>query len=255
MADHGRRLAACAMPSTVWGRDVAETYDAASAAMFEPDLLVPTVDLLFELARGGPALELAVGTGRVALPLAGRGITVSGIELSPHMARQLRAKPGGQDLAVTIGDMTTARVAGDFKLVYLVWNAIMNLTTQDEQVAVFANAAAHLEPGGCFVVEVGVPKPPVEGEVARVFTMEEGRVGIDTYDDLVGQILSSHHWVTLEGRFVRFSAPYRYVWPAELDLMARVAGMRLKHRWAGWRREPFTSASTNQVAVFEKPAA
>ena len=238
----------------MWGREVAEAYDATSAALFDPAVLDPTVELLDELARGGPALELAIGTGRVALPLVDRGLRVSGIELSPHMVEQLRAKPGAEDLAVTIGDMTTARMPGAFTLVFLVCNAIMNVTTQDEQVAVFINAAAHLALGGLFVVEVVVPRPlnlPV-GEIGRVFTMEDDHVGIDTFDDLVGQISSSHHWMAVGGRLIRHSAPYRYVWPSELDLMARIAGLRLKHRWAGWDRAAFTSDSPNQVAVFEK---
>ncbi|HSS08948.1 MAG TPA: class I SAM-dependent methyltransferase, partial [Acidimicrobiales bacterium] len=176
------------MASITWGREVAEAYDAASASMFDPAVLDPTVDFLAELARGGPALELAVGTGRVALPLSTRGVSVSGIELSLHMAEQLRAKPGADAVAVTIGDMTTTRLAGSFKLVYVVWNAIMNVTTQEEQVAVFVNAAAHLEPGGCFVVEVGVPEPHWRrpDELGRVFTMEDDHVGIYTYDDPVG---------------------------------------------------------------------
>jgi len=238
----------------MWGREVAEVYDAVSTAMFDPAVLDPTVELLDELARGGPALELAIGTGRIALPLVARGVRVSGIELSPHMVEQLRAKPGAEEVAVTIGDMTTTRVPGAFRLVYLVWNAIMNVTTQDEQVAVFINASAHLAPNGFFVVEAVVPQPLdlPNREIGRVFTMEDDHVGIDTFDDPVGQIASSHHWMAVGGRLVRHSAPYRYVWPSELDLMARIAGLRLKHRWAGWDRSPFTSASANQVAVFEK---
>jgi SAM-dependent methyltransferase len=218
--------------------------------------LNPIVDLLVELAGGGPALEFAVGTGRVALALSARGVSVQGIELSPHMAERLRAKPGADAVPVTIGDMTTTQVSGSFKLVYLVANTIMNVTTQDEQLAVFANAAAHLEPGGCFVVEVIVPQlrrvPP--GEVARVFTLEPDHVGIETFDDLVGQIAWSHHWVDVGGRLVRHSAPYRYVWPSELDLMAKIAGFRLNARWAAWDRAPFTSDSASQVAVFELPS-
>jgi SAM-dependent methyltransferase len=237
-----------------WGRDVAEVYDAASAAMFDPVLLDPAVDVLCDLARGGPALELAIGTGRVALPLSARGVTVQGIELSPHMVEQLRAKPGADAITVTIGDMATTRVHDTFTLVYLVWNAITNVTTQQEQVAVFANAAAHLEPGGCFVVEVVVPQlrrlPP--GEAGRVFTLEPDHVGIETFDDLVGQVSWSHHWMDVGGRIVRHSAPYRYVWPSELDLMAQLAGFRLRDRWAGWNRQPFTSDSAGQVAVFER---
>ena len=243
-----------AVASISWGKDVADVYDATSAAMFDPAVLDPAVDVLFDLARGGPALEFAIGTGRVALPLSARGVTVQGIELSPHMAEKLSAKPGADAVTVTIGDMTTTRVSGAFKLVYLVWNAIMNVTTQQEQVAVFANAAAHLESGGCFVVEVVVPQlrrvPP--GEAGRVFTLDPDHVGIETFDDLVGQVSWSHHWMEVEGRLVRHSAPYRYVWPSELDLMAQLAGFRLRDRWAGWTRAPFTSDSTEQVAVFEK---
>jgi SAM-dependent methyltransferase len=244
---------AVSMGSVTWGRDLAEVYDATYAAMFEAPVLNPTIDRLAEFARGGPALEFAVGTGRVALPLSARGISVHGLELSPHMAEQLRAKSGADAVPVTIGDMTTARVPGAFKLVYLVANTIMNVTTQEDQIAVFANAAAHLKPGGLFVVEVIVPQlrsvPP--GEIGRVFTLDPDHVGIETFDDLVGQIAWSHHWMEVGGRLVRHSAPYRYVWPSELDLMARTAGLRLLHRWAGWDKAPFTSDSTSQVAVFE----
>lgn len=242
------------MGSEVWGQEIAEAYDVASAVMFEPVRLDPAVDLLFELAAGGPALEFAVGTGRVALPLAERGLRVSGIELSPHMAGELQRKPGADAIDITIGDMTTTRVDGEFTLVYLVWNSIMNVTTQDEQVRVFENAAAHLAPGGCFVVEVIVPKlrhVPF-GEVGHVFELRPEHVGIETFDDTAEQIASSHHWINVDGRLVYHSAPYRYIWPSELVLMARVAGMRLRHRWADWNRAPFTSDSPNQVAVFEK---
>ncbi|HEX2849117.1 MAG TPA: class I SAM-dependent methyltransferase [Acidimicrobiales bacterium] len=245
------------MGSVMWGAEIADVYDATSAAMFVPEVLEPTVDVLAELAGSGRALELAIGTGRVALPLSARGVRVAGIELSPHMVAQLRAKPGADDVPVTIGDMTTARVAGEFRLVYLVYNTIMNVTTQGEQVAVFANAAAHLVPGGCFVVEVVVPQirrlPP--GEVGRVFTMESDHVGVETFDDLAGQITWSHHWMQVEGRTVRHSAPYRYVWPSELDLMARLAGLQLDARWGGWDRSPFTSDSASQVAVYRTPVA
>jgi SAM-dependent methyltransferase len=240
--------------SITWGRELAEVYDGTSTAMFEPAVLEPTVDVLAELAGSGPALEFAVGTGRVALPLRARGVAVHGIELSPPMVEQLRAKPGADAVPVTVGDMTTTRVPGSFTLVYLVWNAIMNVTTQDGQLAVFANAAAHLEPGGCFVVEVIVPqlRRVPAGEVGRVFTLDPDHVGIETFDDLVGQVTWSHHWMEVGGRLVRHSAPYRYVWPSELDLMARIAGFRLRERWAGWDRAPFTSDSASQVAVFEK---
>jgi SAM-dependent methyltransferase len=242
------------MGTVLWGPEVAEAYDATSAAMFDPAVLDPAVDALIDLADEGRALELAIGTGRVGLALVARGVEVHGIELSPHMVEQLRAKPGGDDLPVTIGDMTSTRVPGPFALVYLVWNTIMNVTTQDEQVAVFENAAAHLVPGGRFVVEVGVPqlrRYPVD-EPRRVSSIDADHVGIDTLDDLIGQIQSSHHWWTIAGRPLQHSAPYRYVWPSELDLMARVAGLRLEDRWAGWDRSPFTSESDSQVAVYQK---
>ena len=244
------------MTSEVWGKELAIEYDTTSAAMFDPDVLGPTVDCLVELARGGPVLEFAVGTGRVALELGARGLSVSGIELSPHMADQLRAKPGADSVQIAIGDMTMTRVDGTFQLVYLVWNTIMNVTTQDGQVAVFENAAAHLDLGGYFVVEVGVPKQDRSptGEFGQVFAMEDNHIGIDTFDDPVAQILSSHHWFEVNGHLLRRSGQYRYVWPSELDLMARVAGMRLVHRWAGWRKEAFTSESDSQVAVYEKVA-
>jgi SAM-dependent methyltransferase len=243
------------MGSITWGPEVAEVYDKTYSAMFAPSVLAPMVGLLAELGQGGPALEFAVGTGRVALPLSARGVAVHGLELSRHMAQRLFAKPGADAVPVTIGDMTTTRVPGaPFKLVYLVANTIMNVTTQEDQLAVFANAAAHLEPGGCFVVEVIVPQlrrvPP--GQSAWVFTLDPDHVGIETFDDLVGQIAWSHHWIEAEGRLVRHFAPYRYVWPSELDLMARITGFRLRERWAGWDRAPFTSDSQSQVAVLEK---
>ncbi len=240
----------------VWSQEMAEVYDTTSAVMFSPAVLDPAVDLLAELAGRGPALEFAVGTGRVALPLSDRGIVVKGIELSAPMAGQLRAKPGADAVVVTVGDMTTTRVPGSFSLVYLVWNSIMNVTTQPEQVAVFRNAAAHLEQGGCFVVEVMVPqmRQVPRGAVGRVFTMEPGHVGIETFDDLVGQIAWSHHWMEVEGRLVHHAAPYRYVWPAELDLMAELAGFRLRDRYSGWTGAPFTSDSMEQVAIYEKVA-
>jgi SAM-dependent methyltransferase len=241
----------------MWGPEIAERYDATSGSMFDRAVLDPTVDLLAELAAGGPALEFAVGTGRVALPLQARGVSVRGIELSEPMAAQLRAKPGGDGVPVTIGDMSTTRVAGDFALVYLVYNTITNLTTQDEQVAVFENAATHLRRGGRFVIEVIVPqlRRLPAGELGRVFAMSAEHVGVETFDDVVGQISWSHHWGTLDGRPFQHSAPYRYVWPSELDLMARVARLRLEHRWESWTREPFTSDSPQHVSVWCKDAA
>jgi SAM-dependent methyltransferase len=242
------------MSSDVWGEDAANEYDATSAAMFDPAVLEPTVDYLVELAQGGPVLEFAVGTGRVALELSARGLSVSGIELSPHMADQLRVKPGADSVPITIGDMRTTRVTGTFKLVYLVWNSIMNVTTQDGQVEVFENAAVHLDEGGLFVVEVGVHKQDrgPTAELGQVFAMEDDHVGIDTFDDPVAQLMSSHHWYEVNGHLHHDSGQFRYVWPSELDLMARLAGMRLVHRWGGWQKEVFNSESESQVAIYEK---
>lgn len=239
----------------MWGQELAQVYDRIYSAKFEPSVVNSMVALLANLAGGGVALEFAVGTGRVALPLSAAGISVHGLELSPHMANQLAAKPGADLIRLTIGDITSTQVSGaPFRLVYLVANTIMNVTTQGDQVAVFANAAAHLEPGGCFVVEVIVPQlrrvPP--GEVARVFTLEVDHIGIETFDDVVGQVAWSHHWMEVDGRLIRHSAPYRYVWPSELDLMAKLCRFRVRERWAGWDRAPFTAESTSQVAIFER---
>ena len=198
---------------------VAERYDETSQDMFAPEVLDPAVDFLAELAGRGPALELGIGTGRVALPLARRGIRIAGIDLSPDMVAQLRAKPGAEDIEVTVGDIATTRVEGTFALVYVVWNTINNLVTQEAQAACFRNAAAHLEPGGCFVVEVGVPP----GKPLTVFDLSDTHAGIDEYDADT-QRLVSHHFTLLDGRWERLSVPFRAVWPAELDLMARLAG-------------------------------
>ena len=243
------------MPEDHFGEDVAAGYDENSGVMFDPGVLGPTVDLLAELAADGAALEFAVGTGRVALPLAARGVPVSGIEFSTAMAKRLRAKDDARRVEVTIGDMATTRVDGSFRLVYLVFNTIGNLTTQDQQVACFANAAAHLEPGGCFVIEVVVPDlrrlPP--GEDARVFSHSPGYVGYDRYTDLVAQQATSHHFVAGASGGREFTTPFRFVWPSELDLMARLAGLSLRNRWAGWDRTPFTADSTAHVSVWQKP--
>lgn len=242
------------MASVTWDREIAAVYDQAYRHQFEPAVIAPMTALLAGLAADGPVLEFAVGTGRVALALSARGIPVHGIELSPDMARQMRGKPGASAVPVTIGDMTTTRVPGDFDLVYLVANTIMNVTAQDDQVEVFRNAAAHLRPGGYFAIEVIVPQlrrvPP--GETSRVFTLDPGHVGIETFDDPARQIAWSHHWIEAGGRLVRHSAPYRYVWPSELDLMARIAGLCLRDRWADWNRAPFTGDSTSHVSVYEK---
>jgi SAM-dependent methyltransferase len=243
------------MPEDHFGEGVAERYDESSADMFESSVVGPTVDFLAGLAGAGAALELGIGTGRIALPLAERGVRVHGIDLSEAMVAQLRAKPGGEEIPVAIGDFSTTRVDGTFALAYLVFNTINNLTTQDEQVACFQNVAAHLEPGGCFVIEVGVPGlrtlPP--GERFQVFDFSESHVGIDEYD-VEHQGLISHHFSLVEGKWRLASTPFRYVWPEELDLMARAAGMTLRERWSGWQREPFTSESTKHVSVWAKQA-
>ncbi|MEX2542924.1 MAG: class I SAM-dependent methyltransferase [Trueperaceae bacterium] len=232
---------------------VAERYDEAAQELFDPDLVEPVVDLLAELAGNGRALELGIGTGRIALPLAKRGVQVQGIDISAAMAARLRAKPGGESIDVTVGDFATVTVPGSFSVAYLVFNTIMNLTTQAAQVECFRNVAAHLEPGGSFVIEVGVPAlqrlPP--GETIRVFHASETRWGFDEYD-VANQGLTSHHIELVDGRIERLSIPFRYVWPAELDLMAQLAGMRLRERWASWKREPFTSESREHVSVWEK---
>ena len=221
--------------------------------MFTPAVVEPTVDFLAELAGDGPVLEFGIGTGRIALPLRQRGIDVHGVDLSEAMAAQLRDKPGGDEIPVTIGDFATARVDQRFTLVYLVFNTINNLTTQDEQVECFVNAARHLRPGGRFVVEVGVPSlqrlPP--GETVRAFTVTPTRLGFDEYD-VVNQGLVSHHYWIEDDTLRELSVPFRYVWPSELDLMARVAGMRLRDRWADWARAPFTAESRKHVSVWEK---
>jgi SAM-dependent methyltransferase len=242
------------VPENHFGERVAERYDESSADMFEPAVVDPAVDFLAELAGSGAALELGIGTGRLALPLAQRGIRVHGIDLSEAMVARLRTKPGAEDIEVTIGDFATTRVEGTFSLAYLVFNTIMNLTTQDEQIACFENVAAHLEPGGCFVIEVGVPAlqrlPP--GETVRAFDISATHLGFDEYD-VVSQGLISHHYSVVDGKLELHSVPFRYVWPSELDLMARLAGMRLRERWSGWKREPFASDSRKHVTVWEKP--
>ncbi|HEY7603642.1 MAG TPA: class I SAM-dependent methyltransferase [Gaiellaceae bacterium] len=236
------------MPEDYFGEAVAARYDD-DAVMFDPAVVDPAVDFLAELAGDGAALELGIGTGRIALPLSARGVRVTGIDLSEAMVARLRAKAGGDRIEVAIGDFATTGVDGTFSLVYLVFNTIGNLTTQDEQVACFANAAAHLEAGGCFVIELGVPgRGPLE-----VFDLGDTHVGVDEYEAAT-QRLVSHHFSLVDGTWVRNSVPFRSVGPGELDLMARLAGLTLRERWSGWSREPFASASTKHVSVWEKPA-
>jgi len=244
------------VPENHFGEAVAARYDELAAGMFDAAVVEPAVDFLEQLAGDGRALELGIGTGRIAVPLAERGVAVHGIDLSEAMVARLHAKPGGERIPVAIGDFATTTVDGEFTVAYLVFNTIMNLTTQDEQVACFQNVADHLAPGGCFVIEVGVPDlqrlPP--GETVRAFTVTDSRLGFDEYD-IAGQGLVSHHYWIADGKLEVFSPPFRYVWPAELDLMARLAGMSLRERWSGWNREPFTSDSTQHVSVWQKPAA
>lgn len=243
-----------------FGESVAAGYDDPSDPANDPVTIGRTVGLLAELAEGGPVLELAVGTGRLAAPLAQRGLHVRGIEMSGAMAARVPDKPGGERVQVTVGDMTTTRVAGEFSLVFLAFNTLNNVTTQDGQVAVFANAAAHLRPGGRFLVEVGVPPlrrmPP--GQDTVPFTIEAdgaggGYAGFDRLDVVTQQFTSNH--VRVEEGMGRFrEIPFRYVWPAELDLMARMAGMVPEHRWSDWRRKAFTAKSESHVSVWRRPA-
>jgi SAM-dependent methyltransferase len=243
------------MPQDHFGEDVAARYDESEGETFESAAVAAVADFLADLAGDGAALELGIGTGRIALPLSRRGTRVHGIDLSTAMVARLRAKPGAEHIGVTIGDFATTTVEDTFSVAYLVFNTIMNLTTQDEQVACFQNVAAHLEPGGCFVIEVGVPElqrlPP--GETFRPFHVSATHLGFDEYD-VAAQGLTSHHYhAGSDGTLEPSSIPFRYVWPAELDLMARLAGMTLRDRFSGWRGEPFTSESRKHVSVWEKP--
>jgi SAM-dependent methyltransferase len=236
-----------------WFAKQAAHYDESEGFMFDPAEIARTVDVLAELAGGGRALELAIGTGRVGLPLAQRGVEVHGIELSRAMVDRLRAKPGGADIPVTIGDMAHTRVDGEFGVVFLVFNTISNLTSQQDQVDCFRNAAAHLAPGSCFVIENGVPSlrnlPP--GQDAVPFLISPERVGFDTYRPATQQMVSHH--IILSGERPEYRAvPFRYVWPSELDLMAQLAGMRLRNRWQDWTGTPFTDDSTRHVSIWEK---
>jgi len=241
--------------SDLWDEDTAERFDESSAEMFAPHVLDPAVDFLARLAGSGPALEFAIGTGRVAIPLAARGISVTGIELSQPMVNRLRRKASAEDLPVVVGDMATTIVAGQFSLVYVVWNTIGNLRTQDEQVQCFRNAARHLSPGGRFVIELGVPSirryPP--GQSAVLFEVTNRHVGFDTYDMVTQQGTSHHYWRLDDGSTRYGSSNFRYIWPAECDLMARLAGLTLEQRVADWDGTPFTSDSESHVSVWRKP--
>ena len=239
------------MTENHFGERVAARYDESTGEQFGPEVIEATVDFLADLAGDGRALELGIGTGRIALPLAARGVRVYGIDLSDAMVAKLREKSGGGGIPVAIGDFATTKVDATFTLAYLVFNTIMNLTTQEAQVACFQNVASHLEPGGRFVIEVGVPNlqrlPP--GETFQLFEVTDHTIGFDEID-VVTQRLVSHH-VSIGDASV-WSIPFRYVWPSELDLMAKLAGMELSERWSGWKREQFTSESRGHVSVWQK---
>jgi hypothetical protein len=237
-----------------FGERVAATYDTRSGDMFDEAVVGPAVNTLAELAGDGGALEFAIGTGRIALPLAERGVRVAGIDSSDAMLARLREKPGAERVQAVVGDMAATRVAGDFSLVFLVFNTIFNLTTQDGQVACFANAAAHLRSGGRFVIEARVPelqRLPL-GQTVLPWRADPDGLSYYVYD-VVTQRLSGQHFYLQDHRIQASPTEMRYAWPAELDLMARLAGMRLEHRWAGWGREPFTGLSPAHVSVYAKP--
>ena len=244
------------MPEDHFGESVAARYDDSADEMFDGVVIDRAVAFLADLAGGGSALELGIGTGRIALPLQSAGVSVHGIDLSPAMVKRLKAKPAGDRIDVTIGDFATATAPGAYRLAYLVYNTIMNLTTQVEQVACFRNVARHLEPGGRFVIEVGVPdlQRLPRGEVYRPFTVSARKIGFDEYD-VVNQGLISHHFAFEDGKVRTMSHPFRYVWPSELGLMARLADMTLVARWGDWDRRPFTSDSQKHVSVWQKQIA
>jgi SAM-dependent methyltransferase len=239
----------------IWDADAARRYDTPSTGMFAAEVLGPTVDRLAELAGDGPTLEFAIGTGRVAIPLTERGVPVTGIELSRPMVDQLRTKADETTIPVIVGDMASATAPGKYGLVYLVYNTISNLLTQAEQVACFRNAARHLVPGGRFLIELWVPElrklPP--GQQAVVFQAEPGYIGLDTYDLLRQQVVS-HHFRFDDSKHARvFRSPHRYIWPAELDLMAQLAGFELETRHADWTGAEFTAESRSHVSVYRIP--
>jgi len=240
---------------TQFDERIAQHYETLWPELFDPAFVEPTLDFLADLAGTGAALEFGIGTGRIALPLSCRGVRVHGIELSPAMITQLHTQAGAEKIGVTLGDFATATVEGTFSVVYLLRNTITNLTSQNEQVECFRNAATHLEPGGTFVIENYVPElrriPPDEN--THVFTATPTHIGVGEYD-VVNQIEVSRHWWLVDGDLKTFSSPHRYVWPSELDLMSQLAGMALRERWSGWHREPFTAESRSHVSVWEKAA-
>ncbi|MGA8044631.1 MAG: class I SAM-dependent methyltransferase [Dermatophilaceae bacterium] len=243
--------------SDLWDAETASRYDDRTSPMFSPEVLDPTVDFLASLAGDGPVLEFAIGTGRVAVPLAERGVAVTGIELSAPMVDQLRRKATPQQIPVVIGDMATTRLDGLFTLVYLVFNTIGNLRTQEEQIQCFSNAAAHLAPGGHFLIELGVPALRLlsPGQIAVPFEVTDRHTGVDTYDPVTQQGTSHHYTRLVDGTYRYSVSNFRYIWPAECDLMARLAGLDAAGRWANWDRTRFTRESTSHISLWNKPVA
>jgi SAM-dependent methyltransferase len=243
------------VPKNYFDERIARTYEARWPELFDPAAIDPVVAFLADLAGAGAALELGIGTGRIAIPLSQRGVPMHGIDLSPHMISQFQAKPGSDEIGVSIGDFSTTRVDGSFQLAYLVRNTITNLTSQEDQVACFRNVATHLEPGGCFVIENYIPQ--LQRLPARrdrpCLHRDPTHLGFEEYD-VAAQIAVSHHYWMVDGRVETYSTPHRYLWPSELDLMARLAGMSLRERWGDWTRAPFTSDSRSHVSVWEKTA-
>jgi SAM-dependent methyltransferase len=236
-----------------FGERIAARYETYWPEQFEPAAIEPVVNFLAGLAGDGRALELGIGTGRIALPLSRQGVRVHGIELSPAMVARLQAQPGADKIGITIGDFATTTVGGAFRLAYLVRNTITNLTSQDEQAECFRTVAAQLEPGGCFVIENYIPQlqrlPP--GQTTRVFSATPAHLGFEQYD-IAAQIAVSHHYWVIDGQLETLSTPHRYLWPSELDLMAKIAELTLRERWSNWNHEPFTSDSTMHISVWEK---
>ena len=241
------------MPENIFTGPIATCYDELDQYMFTDSVLTPVIDFLEDLADGGRTLEFAIGTGRVAIPLHARGIDVHGIELSTDMVRELYTKISEKAIPTYIGDMASVKASGKFKLVYLVYNTITNLITQEEQINCFCNAANHLEEGGYFLIEVSIPavqKLPM-GETLHTFEASSKHIGIDEYD-LLNQTVTSHHYRINQHRVDMFDSTHRYAWPSEYDLMARIAGMKLSQRWSTWKRDAFTSESMSHISVWQK---
>lgn len=241
------------MAKDYFAGEVAKTYDSDLEDWFDPAVVDPAVDFLWSFAGAGPVLELGIGTGRIALPLSARGVQVHGIELSPDMVAELTRKSGSENVAITVGNFADTRVEGRFTLAYLVFNTIMNLTSQADQVRCFMNVAHHLEPDGVFVIEVAVPclQQLSFGQTLIAYHVSSSKLDFDEYDVATqGQI--SHHFRMHGGTLTDYSLPFRYVWPSELDLMARLAGLTLLGRWGDWDRRPFTSVSVKHVSVWRK---